>query len=739
MDALPTLRNKFRFRTGAILVGLLLVVLGAWIQLTDTAGIKLLRERLDYLAYDLRLNLTLAENQQPHPDILIVDIDEESLQQEGRWPWSRQRLAELTQQLTLNGAAVISFDMVFAEPETHPAQLLLALDDPTLVPHRDLLEALATESATDTVFAQRLGDTDSVLGFFFNNDSILTQSPPHPAYTISDNSLPLVPPRFTGYTENISVLREQASQGFITVIPDADGVVRRVPLLIGHNDSLYPSLSLETARLFLLADNIGLDTKPIGSIEAIEHVEIAGLKIPTDESGKVLIPYRAPDTSFNRISARDILNGTISANQLDGRIVLVGTSAQALADLRPTPVQSVLPGVYVHAYVIAGILDNHFPYQPGWSSGLNLFIIILFGLLLAIISPILGPLTLISISFLITGIFLSLNIYLWKTQGLALDQVIPLFTLITIAGFNAINGFLFESQRRQQLKDMFGQYVPPPLVEAMNKDPAHYSLHGETREMSVLFADIRSFTSISESLSATELASLLNRYFTPMTEIIFNHRGTIDKYVGDMVMSFWGAPLPNQQHASDAIAAALHMLEATEALRQQFIDEGLPEIYIGIGINSGQMNVGDMGSQFRRAYTVLGDSVNLASRLEGTTKYYGVSLVVGERTRELAPEYLYRQLDRVKVKGKSTAVAVFEPIAKRVDATPEQVAMADAMQAGLKAFWRQDWDSATRLFNELAEQFPEDTLHGLYLDRIASLRNCTLPPDWDGVFERREK
>jgi adenylate cyclase len=316
---------------------------------------------------------------------------------------------------------------------------------------------------------------------------------------------------------------------------------------------------------------------------------------------------------------------------------------------------------------------------------------------------------------------------------------VPVLMILMLVVFQLGYGFLFEARRSRHLKEMFGQYVPPALVEEMSRTGGHYDFSGESRELSVLFADIRNFTALSETLSAAELKALLNRFFTPMTRIIFDRRGTIDKYVGDMIMAFWGAPVRDADHAGHALAAALDMLRAMEDLREAFAREGLPPVAIGIGINSGVMNVGDMGSEYRRAYTVIGDAVNLASRLEGLTRFYGVDLVVGPRTRELATGFVYRRLDRVRVKGKQEAVEVFTPLCSVTELDEVLRQELDTHERALEYFWARDWEHARALFEELRTACPNTRIYALYLERIERLRDRALPEDWDGVYERREK
>lgn len=733
-------------RIAAILAGLLLALIGTWVETTDLGPVRILRDRLEYLTYDLRLNLTLPASPPANDALLILDIDERSLQQEGRWPWPRRRLAELVDTLREAGAAVVAFDLVMSEPERGLAESLRALIDEqggelAGADHARLM-TLARAEDGDRRLARALAGMDTVLGYVLHTArSGNSGALPAPAPLAGESGTLFAVPALPTHTANLPALQQAAGNGgFITVMPDADGVIRRVPLLAKHGNQLYASLALETARVYLFADRIGLATARVGAGRVVEHLSLSrNQRIHTDAGGQVLVPYRGPAGSFEHLSAARLLNGDFDPGRIENRIVLVGATALALADVKPTPVQNVYPGVEIHASIIAGLLEGDFPYQPDWARGANVFIIIGVGSLLALVLPFLGPVWILLISALVLSGFIAGNFWLWTEHRLALATTTPTLAIAAIMLFNLSYGFLGEARRRRQLKGMFGQYVPPQLVEEMSRNPGQYHAEGESREMSVLFADIRNFTTISESLGAAELKELLNRFFTPMTETIFHHRGTIDKYVGDMIMAFWGAPVSDPQHAGHAIQGALEMLEAADRLREQFLAEGLPEINIGVGINSGVMNVGDMGSEYRRAYTVLGDAVNLASRLEGVTKYYGVRLVVGERTRELAPGFVYRTLDRVRVKGKQQGVTVYEPLCPATALTPAMSAWLQRHDAALAAFWNQDWDTAGRGFRALAAERPGDRLYSLYLERIEQLRVRELPPDWDGVFERREK
>lgn len=723
-------------------LGLLLVALFLWIQHTVHSGVAAIRDRIEYLAYDLRLNAGLAHAPEPPTEILIVDVDEASLQQEGRWPWPRARLAELVARLQQAGAAVVAFDMVLAEAEANAALALLEglpseLADSHLA--RQLQEE-ARKQDGDTRLATQIGAGDTVLGVVFHNqDSRPAGRLPEPLFRTAGRTL--IVPTLSTYTANQDRLQNATPYaGFLTALPDADGVIRRAPLLLRHGDGLYPALALETARVYLLSEQARLMTAELGAVTAVEGIDLGGGRIvATDAAARVLVPYRGASGSFAYLSAAAVLRGNFAADRIANRIVLVGTSALALADLKATPVQSVYPGVEVHANLLAGILAGRFPHEPAWAPGASFLLLLLVGALLAIALPLLSAPAQLALSASLMTALVASNVWLWAHAGLVLVIAVPVLLVLHLAVLNLGYGFLFESRGRRKLKDMFGQYVPPALVEEMNRAGERYDFAGESRELTVLFADIRSFTTISEALSAGALKALLNRFFTPMTRIIFDRRGTIDKYVGDMIMAFWGAPLRDAEHAAHGIAAALDMLEAVKALRAEFAREGLPEVAIGVGINSGLMNVGDMGSQYRRAYTVIGDAVNLASRLEGLTKYYGVDLVVGPRTRELAPDFVYRRLDRVRVKGKREAVEVFAPLCRSADLDDALRAELAVHEQALDLFWRRQWAPARELFAALHASHPHTALYALYLERIDRLSTRELPDDWDGVYERREK
>jgi len=361
------------------------------------------------------------------------------------------------------------------------------------------------------------------------------------------------------------------------------------------------------------------------------------------------------------------------------------------------------------------------------------------GLAMSMSFPHLGAASMAATTIVLLATSTWVNFQLWAVYKLDFSLVLLLFLILLIATVNMIYGFLSESQTRKIIKGMFDQYVPPAHIDAMLEDPDNYSFEGESKELTVLFSDIRGFTTISEALNATQLKTLLNDFFTPITGIIFKHNGTIDKYVGDMVMAFWGAPLDDANHRSNAIKAALEMLQEVEALKPEFAERGYPEVNAGIGINTGMMNVGDMGSTYRRSYTVLGDAVNLGSRLEGLTKFYGVKLLIGEETVTGLDGFLLRHIDRVKVKGKDKAVDIFEPLCLDAEANDELRERVARYHEALDIYHARQWDEAEQRFNTLRVDEPDTLLYKVYLERIESLRDAALAEDWDGSFTHTSK
>lgn len=728
-----------------VFFGLLLTVFALWVLMTPNHFVRNMMERFDNLGYDLQLMTYLVTKKpQPSPIVAIIDIDDKSLAAEGQWPWPRRKMAELVDALKAQGAAVIAFDTLFPEKQNNALDQLID----TLTEHQVMSETLKNELGQymplfddDVVFAKSLSETNAVLGISFTPRKSTQNKLPPPMVTLpSEGADALAITSAPGYISNYTPLEEAAKQaGFINIIPDKDGIIRHVPILISYEHQVYPSLALQAVIQFL-GGRPELIAPMYADKKMLEGVRLGSTLIPTDATGQSLIPFIGKSYTFPYYSATDVLNGKLPKEALMGKILFVGTSATGLGDLKATSIQNPFPGVEIQATVASGILNDEFSYRPAWTYGANVTLTFFLGLIAAFLFPRLGPKTLgVTMLVLPTGLLFANN-WLWIHTGYILSFLVPVALVVAIAIFNVLYGYLFESRRREHLKTMFGQYVPAKHIDEMLKsENKNFGLRGEDRDMSVLFADIRSFTTISEGLSATRLVELLNTFFTPMTEIIFSNQGTIDKYVGDLIMAFWGAPLQDADHAKHAIRSALMMLKKVDAMQPLLREHGWPAIHIGIGINSGLMSVGDMGSQYRRNYTVLGDAVNLASRVESLTKFYGVNLIVTESTRKNQTDFIFRHLDKVKVKGKNEGVVIYEVIGFASDATQANLDELAQYHEAVNAYTQQQWDTAETIFKSLQQTTPERILYQHYLDRIHTYRTTPPPNDWDGVYTHTSK
>jgi len=456
-----------------------------------------------------------------------------------------------------------------------------------------------------------------------------------------------------------------------------------------------------------------------------------------------LVPFRGPGGpaghSFRYVSASDVIAKSLAPAALKGKIILVGTTAPGLQDLRVTPVGTAYAGVETHANLISGLLDNRLPAKPDYASGYDVVVLVVAGLLLAFALPLLTAWRAVLLSAVVIAGLVALNFWLYVGAGLVLPLAAALAMALTAFALNMSYGYFVESRSKRELANLFGTYVPPELVDEMVKDPDSYSMKAANRELTVMFCDMRGFTKMSEKLEPTQVQELLNTLFTRLTGLIRANRGTIDKYMGDCVMAFWGAPVELPDHAHLAVKCAMEMAAAVRKMNEENRAKGAPEIGVGIGLNTGPMCVGDMGSDVRRSYTVVGDAVNLGSRLEGLSKAYHVDIVASESTRNLAPDFAWQELDRVRVKGKEKSVAIYWPAApaERLDkAALEELRIWAAF---LKAYREQDWDECDMLLLNLHRMNPKKFLYELYAGRVASKRSLPFDPEWDGatVFETK--
>jgi adenylate cyclase len=712
-------------------------------------------ERQDTMISDLRMRLEPAVLD---PRVVIVDIDSKSLTEVGRFPWSRNVLAKLVDQLTRRyQVGAVGFDVSFPEPDTSSGyQVLERLAEHELkdVPAlRSKLGELKGELDYDGLFAKAMQSQPVVLGYSVapgQKKGVL----PKPAFTAADlHGREVLAYSAEGYEGNIARLQNAAmGGGGFSVVTDADGLVRTASLMQKIGDGYYPTLSLATVAAFLKADadsirpelgettdKLSASERESGALDNLLMFAESGVRvIPVGQGLTTTIQYRGrgwqDGGAFRYVSATDVLSGRAPAGVLKNAIVLVGTTAPGLVDLRATPVNRVFPGVEIHANIIKSILDQRFKARPYYGFLIESGQIVVLGLILTFALTALSPLGAVLLAVVSVAASVGFNYYMYAEKDIVLNVFACLLLAATLFVLNLAWGYFFEFRKGKALVSRFGEYVAPELVAQMAENPEAYNMDGESRELTVMFVDVRGFTTISEGLSPKELREYINLYLTAMSEDIrSSHQGTLDKYIGDAVMAFWGAPVAFADHASRAVATALLMQDSAARLNDDFTKRGWPELKIGIGLNSGLMHVGDMGSAIRRAYTVMGDAVNLGSRLEGITKVYGVGICVGEATRMAAPEFIYRELDLVRVKGKNEPVAIFEPAGKAADVSQATLLEIEQWEQALALVRGQRWDEAAQCIGALQAAHPGRALYALYLGRIAHYREHPPGPGWDGV------
>ncbi|WP_447555782.1 CHASE2 domain-containing protein [Vreelandella sp. EE22] len=713
---------------GVLMVVLLLMHKAGW------ATFPVL-ERLEWQAYDLKVRGTLSE--QRDPSLAIIDIDERSLYEIGQWPWPRATVADLIETLfTRYEAQLLGVDVVFAEPEQPFWQQHWA----RLAQQYPQLNEATPPVDGDRQLAGALSNHPVVLGYYFQAHRQPQDPPsigqlPMPAQFAGPGSLPFPEPE--RYTANLSVLQQSAwGAGFFdNPRVDEDGVFRRVPMLQRWEGELYPGLPLAMLLSLLGEPPIIPVIGEGGGVAQLEAFNVGGFEIPVDETGAALVPWYGPRGHFDYISAADVLAERIEPDALAGKTLILGASAPGLMDLRSTPVGAVYPGPEINLSLLAGMLHQSIRAQPPWVVGFDLVNLSVLGLLMVLIYPRLNAPLLLLASAGLLAMVLATNLWAWY-QGM----VLPLASvLVLLAGqmlWHLTMNFLRETHQKRWVAERFGQYIPPQLVEDMVESGESFGLEGEERELTVLFSDVRDFTAFAETIQPSELTQVMNRLLTPLTGAIHHHQGTIDKYMGDAIMAFWGAPLRDPLHADHAIEAALAMLKALEAVNDEFIGEGKPALAMGVGLSTGPMNVGNMGSSFRMAYTVMGDNVNLGSRLEGLTKTYGVSLIVSEATADQAPQWCYRRLDKVCVKGRLAPLWILEPLGRRQALSRELLAWQAAFEEALEKYQAADFESAARAFRALDQ---DDVPTRMYLARIEHFKSEPPSPGWDGVWTHTEK
>lgn len=705
-------------------------------------------ESLRYWNFDLYQQMQPRE---PDPEkmdaqVVIIDIDDESLEMFGQWPWPRNVLGNLIQNATAMGAGVVGFDVVFAEPD-RMSPGVIAQTVPGL--SEEAKEHLIQLPSNEEIFAGVIGKRPVVLGQVgINRETGLEDLPRKVGFAAMNGDPKPFLYHYPGVIRNLKELEDKAPGiGLFSVQPDADGTYRRVQLVARIAEQIYPALSLEMLRVALgSADDYLIKNWPDGGIKSVViKTHAGGYEIPTDRQGRVWVHFAKYDIAPPMyISAKDILMGNMAVRPyLAGRLAIVGTSAIGLKDIRATPVNGNLPGVEIHAQVLETVLSKSYLTRPDGAVMAEIGLMVLGAVLMIVLVPRLNAAWTFLLATALVGGMIGYGWYEYTENRALVDAAYP--SLVLFLHFVALSylNYMREEKERAAVRDAFSHYVSPALLQELADNPDKLKLGGETKDITLLFSDIRGFTTISEQFDAEGLTRFINKFLTPMTNVILKHRGTIDKYMGDAIMAFWNAPLDVEEHPKHACRAALEMQQAVKdlnvALEEQAKEEGRKHIPIkvGAGLNTGDCCVGNMGSDQRFDYSALGDHVNLAARLEGQSKTYGVEIVIGDNTnRLLNDEFATIEIDSIMVKGKTEPVTIFALLGDetvRADATFEKIRAHNRTM--LETYRSQQWDKAEAELKEIEALDPGLAGYcALYHGRIAEYRENPPPADWDGVF-----
>jgi adenylate cyclase len=739
MKRLLVIRRWFGRRFGyARLICLLLLVGLASLRIADPPPVEELRVRTfdTFQRIDPRVKTARP--------VAIVDIDEPSLKKLGQWPWPRTYLADMVINLANLGAVAIAFDVVFSEPDRlNPAVAagtMRYLDELTRSKLREL-------PSNDQILADAVRRARVVLGET-GLDLVISEIDKELPFTAfaTIGSKGAAEPRFfefPGLLRNIPALEKVAAgRGLLTIVPERDGIIRRVPMVLQAQGNIMPALSLEMLRVIT-----GTPTILVKSDEAgIKSVGLRGLDIPTDKDGQFWVHFADRDPSIY-VSAASVLDGSVPVDKIRNKLVLIGTSAVALNDLKTTAVSPAMPGVEVHAQVLETALTRAVLAQPNYGIALEFLAALTLGILVIAFAPKFGPVTLVAVGALFASGLVGTSWYFYQQHRLLIDFTYPLLSTTAIYLTLIFASFVREQAQRRQIRSAFGQYISPALVEQLAQSPEKLKLGGEEREMTIMFSDVRGFTTISESYKSDPqgLTALMNRFLTPLTDAILARKGTIDKYMGDAIMAFWNAPLDDTDHEINACNAALDMLEKIDALNKERESEAesgghryIP-INVGVGLNTGVCVVGNMGSNLRFDYSVLGDSVNLASRLEGQSKEYGFPIIAGSKTALAAKDkFAILELDFIMVKGKKEPEVIYAIAGREEVAHSAQFQRLRNLTIEMLACYRnRDWEGALASIERgrrTDEAGALDYLYTLYEARLLDYRNSPPPDDWNGAF-----
>jgi adenylate cyclase len=671
----------------------------------------------------------------PGPEVAIVAVDDGSVAKIGRWPWPRSILAKLVDEVAAADPAVIGFDIVFSESSEFPEKNGFSARPENLDPKTwDTVQAAMKDQDASLVGALKRSDR-AVLGYFFD-----FEGPRDPNMSSHVSMYNVVQGSATGRSRvpmgramrpNLPPFNAAAREvGYFNVIPDKnDGSIRRAPLAVRYGKDMAIPLSLAMLRVYRPSWPLVIRFGDFG----VDSVRVGKIDVPVDENGQLVINYRGPGRTFPHYPAEDVLAGKVPAETFRGKMVLIGITATAVQDIRVTPFDVVCPGVEIHANVIDNILRGDFISQPNWLVLVDIAALLALTLTIGLAMRYTRGAGAAALVVALLALYLIGTQWLFVTYGLPLTIVYALLAIALTYASIAMQHYMTEEREKKKTRKALDLYLSPSMAKLVSDQPERLKLGGEKRELTVFFSDIRGFTSFAERLQPEDLVELLNVYLGNMTDIIFEYDGMLDKYIGDAVMAVWGAPLPQEDHARRACRATMKMLSRLESLNEEWQERGWPRLSVGIGLNTGPMVFGNMGSAKHLSLTVMGDNVNLGSRLEGLNKLYGTHAIATESTLRAAGDVVVaRELDLVRVKGKLEAVRIFEMLGVNGDRA-RWALLLERFNAGIEAYRQRRWEGARAVFRAILEENPDDGPSRLYLARCQAMLATPPPPDWDGV------
>ncbi len=730
--------------------------------LLTLVSFQIYREQFEFFdfaelkAYDFKVRY-----RGPRPvsgQVAIVAVDEKSLSEQGRWPWPRSRMATLVDKLSEAGVAAIGFDVLFPEPQTAVQvdliKKIIKEKDLSNTSGEELINLLEGVADSDAKFADSLANSErSILGYFADPTG---ESPLGKKVTELDPRILEFLPFFeysiiqrtdkpednvffrpiNGMGMSIFELASAAnSGGFVSFLPEKDGVVRFIPMVQQIKEYLFPPLSLQLIHQATEA-LLAVQVAPYG----IAAVQVADIEIPTNEKGDYLINWYGPGETFDHFPATDVLTGKLGPNELQGKIVIVGGTAAAIHDLHTTPFGTLYPGVEAHANIIENVLRQDFLHKPDWFTLLDTAMIFVTGIILSLVSLYFKALVMAVLTLIGISAYIFTDFYLFENSGLWISSVYPIFTQIFVYSGITLYRFTFEEREKRFIKGAFSQYLAPAVVNQLVGDPKLLKLGGERKVLTAFFSDVAGFSTISENLTPEDLVLLLNEYLSEMTDIIMKYEGTVDKFEGDAIIAFFGAPIPQEDHARRACLATLDMQKKLDEMRKTWKEQGKHELFMRIGLNTGPMVVGNMGSKTRMDYTMMGDSVNLAARLEGVNKQYGTYDMFSQFTYEQVKEDVeVRELDLIRVVGKSEPVRIYQLLCRKGELDEETAKINDLYAKGLENYRNQEWDDALDNFGAVLELSEKDGPSLTFFERCLLFQKEPPPADWDGVFSMKTK